>query len=361
MEETPHSPSERGDISLDVVPVAFAPPQSTMAAAGIADEDKACRICMEPPGDGDDPSHELIAPCLCKGTQKWVHRYCLDRWRVMNTGHTAFYECGTCNFRYHMNLPEDQSMMNKKNKFRALVARDSFLFLCVVQLVIVVLAVFMWRVDEGLSPPNKMLHAVFEHKGGDHCNPSGHCELFKSFYYMAGVLLFFFLIGVTVTVMYCCQCCCDGSHSSGYHDNVTCLYCCDSYYGPTYCYCPQTTANDCNCNCCPGGGGGGGGDCKCDGEAGGVLLVIAIALIAVFVLIGIVYGLFMLCVIVQKILSRHAHILQRRVYVRAFKVMDLSGVNLHGDGNSDATTSSEHFKYMTPNYDLQLLRDAGLY
>ncbi|CAN1780150.1 E3 ubiquitin-protein ligase MARCHF3 [Linum perenne] len=34
-----------------------------------------CRICLDHEGD------DLIAPCHCKGTQKYVHRSCLDNWR----------------------------------------------------------------------------------------------------------------------------------------------------------------------------------------------------------------------------------------------------------------------------------------
>ncbi|XP_015571247.1 uncharacterized protein LOC8259964 isoform X2 [Ricinus communis] len=34
-----------------------------------------CRICL------DNGGEDLIAPCHCKGTQKYVHRSCLDNWR----------------------------------------------------------------------------------------------------------------------------------------------------------------------------------------------------------------------------------------------------------------------------------------
>ncbi|XP_058195184.1 uncharacterized protein LOC131311663 isoform X2 [Rhododendron vialii] len=34
-----------------------------------------CRICLDSGGE------DLIAPCHCKGTQKYVHRSCLDNWR----------------------------------------------------------------------------------------------------------------------------------------------------------------------------------------------------------------------------------------------------------------------------------------
>ncbi|XP_057549743.1 uncharacterized protein LOC130827878 isoform X2 [Amaranthus tricolor] len=38
-------------------------------------EEPQCRICLDHEGE------DLIAPCHCKGTQKYVHRSCLDNWR----------------------------------------------------------------------------------------------------------------------------------------------------------------------------------------------------------------------------------------------------------------------------------------
>ncbi|RRT74374.1 hypothetical protein B296_00029458 [Ensete ventricosum] len=37
-----------------------------------------CRICLE---NESFPGDELISPCMCKGTQQFVHRSCLDHWR----------------------------------------------------------------------------------------------------------------------------------------------------------------------------------------------------------------------------------------------------------------------------------------
>uniref|UniRef100_A0A2P2KMM1 RING-CH-type domain-containing protein n=1 Tax=Rhizophora mucronata TaxID=61149 RepID=A0A2P2KMM1_RHIMU len=34
-----------------------------------------CRICLDSGGE------DIIAPCQCRGTQKYVHRSCLDNWR----------------------------------------------------------------------------------------------------------------------------------------------------------------------------------------------------------------------------------------------------------------------------------------
>ena len=52
-----------------------------------------CRICFE-----DASLNELIAPCLCDGTSKYVHDECLNRWR--HTTQRAFLKCVECNFPY---------------------------------------------------------------------------------------------------------------------------------------------------------------------------------------------------------------------------------------------------------------------
>lgn len=41
---------------------------------------RTCRFCFE-----DDSEGELIAPCACTGSQKYVHRTCLTRWQAHQT------------------------------------------------------------------------------------------------------------------------------------------------------------------------------------------------------------------------------------------------------------------------------------
>uniref|UniRef100_A0A7S2NER4 RING-CH-type domain-containing protein n=1 Tax=Alexandrium andersonii TaxID=327968 RepID=A0A7S2NER4_9DINO len=62
-----------------------------------ADTAEICRICLDTATSDD----ELIAPCLCSGSMKYVHRGCLDRWRIEGFGPETFSRCGTCkaNFR----------------------------------------------------------------------------------------------------------------------------------------------------------------------------------------------------------------------------------------------------------------------
>lgn len=59
-----------------------------------------CRICFEEAREEEeeDDGGQLIAPCLCNGTSRYVHRQCLERWR--GTGVRAFTHCFECNFKY---------------------------------------------------------------------------------------------------------------------------------------------------------------------------------------------------------------------------------------------------------------------
>ncbi|KAG9300524.1 hypothetical protein G9A89_002402 [Geosiphon pyriformis] len=57
-----------------------------------------CRICLS----NDDPS-DLIAPCICRGTVKYVHKTCLSQWRyrlVANGREEEFDSCTICKFKY---------------------------------------------------------------------------------------------------------------------------------------------------------------------------------------------------------------------------------------------------------------------
>nr|CAD1825444.1 unnamed protein product [Ananas comosus var. bracteatus] len=88
-----------------------------------------CRICLDTGGD------DLIAPCHCRGTQKYVHRSCLDNWRSTKEGF-AFAHCTECRavFLLRANVPPDRWWL--RLKFQLLVVRDHALIFFIVQLVI---------------------------------------------------------------------------------------------------------------------------------------------------------------------------------------------------------------------------------
>ena len=54
-----------------------------------------CRICFE---EKDDD--ELISPCRCNGTSKYIHRGCLNRWREFNRGGEPELICMECKEPY---------------------------------------------------------------------------------------------------------------------------------------------------------------------------------------------------------------------------------------------------------------------
>jgi len=55
----------------------------------------SCRICLE---EDNTFSNPFISPCKCKGSMKYIHRNCLQNWRMANN--TAFYECDICKYKY---------------------------------------------------------------------------------------------------------------------------------------------------------------------------------------------------------------------------------------------------------------------
>ena len=81
------------------------------------DEPRECRICFS----GETSDDELIAPCLCRGTQRYIHRSCLDRWRATSAEH--FRQCSVCKFRYRIRtVPIDERKL--RLRWMLLVARD---------------------------------------------------------------------------------------------------------------------------------------------------------------------------------------------------------------------------------------------
>jgi len=54
-----------------------------------------CRICLE-----SENQNDLLHPCNCNGNSKYVHKKCLNRWRIENIFNEKFYKCEICNANY---------------------------------------------------------------------------------------------------------------------------------------------------------------------------------------------------------------------------------------------------------------------
>ncbi|KAG9682258.1 hypothetical protein KCU95_g14440, partial [Aureobasidium melanogenum] len=85
---------------------------------------RTCRICLEsvlptyhPPSDSlpaflrsapnvtyeSEDGGRLLRPCLCKGSQKYVHEQCLQAWRLQNpAAKRNYWQCPTCRYKYRL-------------------------------------------------------------------------------------------------------------------------------------------------------------------------------------------------------------------------------------------------------------------
>ena len=142
------------------------------------DDEYTCRICLEP-----GERKEFIAPCSCKGSSKWVHRNCLDRWRSTRED-VAFSKCTECLKNYVLISRVDDSFQPKlmrRLKFLFYVFRDfSFAFL-LIQAVIIGLSSFVYLTDSKSSILLKYFHS------------EKHAQFF---YYFSGVIIFLATLGM---------------------------------------------------------------------------------------------------------------------------------------------------------------------
>jgi hypothetical protein len=54
-----------------------------------------CRACQK-----EDKRECLVAPCGCRGSQKFIHRDCLDEYRLTSKNPRAFYQCIRCSIYF---------------------------------------------------------------------------------------------------------------------------------------------------------------------------------------------------------------------------------------------------------------------
>src|SRR5665648_491164 len=54
-----------------------------------------CRICFE-----DEKQGQLIRPCLCAGTAKYIHLQCLEQWRTSSVNRNNAFRCDICHYEY---------------------------------------------------------------------------------------------------------------------------------------------------------------------------------------------------------------------------------------------------------------------
>ncbi|KAK9059453.1 hypothetical protein SSX86_020155 [Deinandra increscens subsp. villosa] len=237
-----------------------------------------CRICLEGDGEEDD---DLISPCMCKGTQQFVHRACLDHWRSVKEGF-AFSHCSTCKAQFHLKVVKLNAISWPKIKFRLFVARDVFLVFLALQMVIGLLGGLAYTFDKDGSfrssysinsinwEPILLTHPI-------------------SFYYCIGVLFFFVVVGFFGLVIHCISC----------NNDPRVAGCQNFCFGCGILDCFPTSVEVC--------------------------VVLTIILVVIFFLLGIAYGFLAATMAIQRIWQRHYHILTKRELTQEYVVEDLNG------------------------------------
>ncbi|KAK7901220.1 hypothetical protein WMY93_017989 [Mugilogobius chulae] len=68
--------------------------------------DRSCWVCFAT--DEDDRTAEWVRPCRCRGSTKWVHQSCLQRWvdEKQRGNSTARVACPQCNAEYLIVFPK---------------------------------------------------------------------------------------------------------------------------------------------------------------------------------------------------------------------------------------------------------------
>ena len=154
------------------------------------DEYYTCRICL----DDELRRCDVIAPCSCAGSSKWVHRACLDQWRTTREDR-AFSRCTECLADYELiprpeyEAPEMQT--KRRRKYIALMVRDIGGMLAVTQAVIIAMAFLVYACD------NHEKHLITQ----------AHMLAYpRIFYYLTGLIISSAIAGIFGTYPSCPPC-----------------------------------------------------------------------------------------------------------------------------------------------------------
>lgn len=81
-------------------------PTSAAAAASQVEANKHCWVCFA--SEDDDYSAQWSSPCKCRGTAKWVHKACLQRWidEKQQGNSSVEVACPQCNSTYIILYPK---------------------------------------------------------------------------------------------------------------------------------------------------------------------------------------------------------------------------------------------------------------
>lgn len=268
------------------------------------EDEICCRICLE-----SCNRMEVIAPCACKGSSKWVHRTCLDQWRTTREDR-AFSKCTECQQAYVLisNSPDSpQQRWRRKKEFAYYITRDFIVAFSCMQIIIIIFAILVWSCDYHAQA----LITSFKAQ-----------NIALWFYYLAGLVVLLAVLGL----LFMCSSCGQNNHNhsnwwfydiyfinaigGGGGDSGCCACCTQGCSGGAGC-------SECSCGECATGGGAGGSE---------ACAPVLIGIFIILVLVGLFVAVFAGIALVSSIVTRHTHILQKQGLAKDFIVADLAPV-----------------------------------
>ena len=108
----------------------------------------SCRICLEP-GERE----ELIAPCSCRGTSKYVHPECLHTWRYLHPARAS--QCTTCGASFLIRLDPETSPSYLSSMYIRMICctRAAIIFILSLLPTILLLWLIYYDVVHNYNPP----------------------------------------------------------------------------------------------------------------------------------------------------------------------------------------------------------------
>lgn len=279
-----------------------------------------CRLCFEA---GDRP--DLIAPCWCSGTSKFVHRKCLNRWRSANHNPRAFTHCSECHFEYEITFVHNPDEKTILRKVRLRVARDIFLVFLLNQTLVFVLGLIVRLFD----PNESMVDVIGLRQVPGQDQPHGLINAIQYHYvtyYICGLGVELFLVGLTVICLRCTNSA-DQGRNSPWSPNYI-----GYYFGGSSLYAPENSFDCCcccfdECQCRPPSESVGSCDPKCEGAGDGgcapVLLALLIVVVFVVIFLGVMELAFLITLFIQRTIHLHYKLVEKSTMACEYQVVDL--------------------------------------
>lgn len=106
-----------------------------------------CRICLE-----DDFIENMISPCYCRGTNKYVHRKCLNQWRSLSENKDNLDKCPSCKFNYVLENDYNNNITIKPNLFyyiSQVLSKNILILLFLNSLFVFVIGMILYYINSG--------------------------------------------------------------------------------------------------------------------------------------------------------------------------------------------------------------------